>query len=71
MCWAFDSTPFALTRITHKFPTAAPPSSALRVLRFLALLHVVHECVCETLLRAPCQRGVCGTSLQKPMHNPG
>ena len=55
-----------LARIMHTFSTAVPQSSALTALRFLALLDVLHEYACGMLRRAPSQRGVCGTLLQKP-----
>ena len=55
----------------HKFSTAVPPSSALTALGWLTLLDVLHKYDCGTLRHAPCQHDVCGTSLQKPTHNPG
>ena len=68
---AFQRTALSLARIMHKSSTAAPLSSALMALRFLTLLDVLHEYACGALCRAPCQRSVCGTSLEKPLHNPG
>ena len=41
------------------------------MLRFLARLDVLHEYACGPLRRPPSQHDVCGTSLQKTVHNPG
>ena len=45
----------------HKFSAVAPKASALTALRDPQ----------AGTPRAPCQDGVFGTSLRKPMHNPG
>ena len=60
-----------LARTMHRFSTAAPPSSALPVLWFLALLDVPHEYAYGALRRAPSQRSSCGSSLRKPVRSQG
>ena len=66
----FYLAPPPLARIMHKFSTAVAPSSALTALRFLVFLDLLHEYIFGSLRGAPCQRGACGTSPQKPIHNP-
>ena len=60
-----------LTRISHRWSTASPQSSALAVLRSVGLLDVLHEYDCGGLGRKPCQDGPCGASLRQAMRNPG
>ncbi len=65
------SKPATLTRIIHKFSTAAAPSSALAALRSVGLLDVLHEYDCGGLGRKPCQDGSVTASLRKLMNYPG
>ncbi len=60
-----------LAGFMNRLSTAVPQSSTLTVLCFLGLLGLLHEYACGVLRRPPCHRGACGTSLRKPMHNPG
>ena len=60
-----------LARISHRWSTASPQSSALAVLRSVGLLDVLHEYDCGGLGRKPCQDGPCGASLRQAMRNPG
>ena len=60
-----------LAEIMHRLSTAVPQSSTLTALCFLGLLSVLQEYACGAHRRTPCHRSACGTSLRKPMHNPG
>ncbi len=60
-----------LTRIIHKFSTAAAQSSVLAVFRSVGLLDVLHEYDCGGLGRKPCHDGAFTASLRKLMNNPG
>ena len=61
----------ALARISHRWSTAPPQSSALAALRSVGLLDVLHEYDCGGLGRKPCQDGPFGASLRQAMRNAG
>ena len=65
------TTQAVLTRISHRWSTAPPQSSALAVLRSVGLLDVLHEYDCGGLGRKPCQDGPFGASLRQAMRNAG
>jgi len=60
-----------LTRIIHKWSTAAPDASILTTLHSVACLDVVPDYACGVLGRAPCQNGASIASSRKPMNYPG
>ncbi len=61
----------SLARISHRWSTATPQSSALAVLCSVGLLDVLCKYDCGGLGRKPCQDGPCGASLRQAMRNPG
>ena len=65
------SSAWILTRISHRWSTTSPQSSALAVFRSVGLLDVLHEYDCGGLGRKPCQDGPCGASLRQAMRNAG
>ena len=60
-----------LTRIIHKWSTAAPDASILTTLHSVGRLDVVHVYACGVLGHAPCQNGASIASLRKLMNYPG
>ena len=60
-----------LARISHRWSTTSPQSSALAVFRSVGLLDVLHEYDCGGLGRKSCQDGPCGASLRQAMRNAG